>query len=118
MSVNGTIIAALKKFNYPCKPDIYTGTEKRYFTFNCADDRGTDFGDNKPGGNVLSMQVHYVLPWKDGTKEINYLKEKKEIRKALFEAGFTYPRVTVLLDKTNNIRHLVYECEIEEKMED
>lgn len=115
MSVNSKIIKALEEFGYPCKPDIYTGSESRYFTFNAAAERGRDFGDNKPGCVEISMQVHYFCPWKENGKEVNYIAEKKKIRELLFKAGFTYPDVTVLLEQGKNVRHIIFECEIEEE---
>lgn len=115
MSVNSKVIGALKEFGCPCKPDIYTGSETRYFTFNAADERGQNFGDNRPGCVVLYMQIHFFCPWKEDGKEVNYLTEKKKIREALFKAGFTFPEVTALLDKEKNVRHIIFECEIEEE---
>ena len=46
----------------------------------------------------------------------NFIKIQNKIRKALFEQGFTFPQVTVLTE--NKKRHLVFECEIEEEMEE
>ncbi len=113
MTVNQIIIEALEPFGYPCKPDTYSGSEKKYFTFNHADERGADFGDNQPGCIKHSMQIHFFLPMQE-----NYIAEKKEIRKALFSAGFTYPVITELTEPENNIRHIVYECDITEERED
>ena len=113
MTVNETIICALKKFGYPCRPDLYDGEEKKYFTFNYADERGADFGDNEPGCIASSMQIHFFLPLDE-----NCIKEKKKVREALFSAGFTYPEVTELTEKENNIRHIVYECDIAEEREE
>lgn len=108
MTVNQKIIEALKPFEIPVIPDVYEGNEKEYCTFNYADDRGGDFGDNKPLTDIAYMQIHYFAPLKK-----DYLKKKREIRKALFEAGFTYPEVTENNEYENGIRHLVFECEIE-----
>lgn len=111
MTVNETIKKALEPFGYPCKPDIYTGDGTKYFTFNYADERGRDFGDNRPGYVLASMQIHFFLPMKE-----NYRKEKKQVREALFAAGFTYPVVTELTD--GQVRHIVYECDIMEEREE
>lgn len=113
MTVNEIIRTALAPFGYPCKPNIYEGSERKYFTFNVADERGTDFGDNEPGSILLNMQIHFFLPRKE-----NYISEKKKIREALFAAGFTYPVVTELIETENNIRHIVYECDITEEREE
>ena len=43
---------------------------------------------------------------------------KNRIRTALFDQGFTFPEVTVLLEEDVGIRHLVFECDIEEEFAD
>lgn len=111
MSVNTIIINALKPFGYPCKQNIYDGSEEKYFIFNYADETGANFGDNEPGCILCSMQIHFFLP-----VSINHLSEKKKVREALFAAGFTYPVVTELIE--NKVRHIVYECDITEERED
>jgi hypothetical protein len=113
MTANEVIRGALKPFGYPCKPDLYAGGEKKYFTFNYADERGADYGDNEPGCTLASMQIHFFLP-----ADEKYIREKKKIREALHQAGFTYPAVTELVDKEENVRHIVYECDITEERED
>lgn len=115
MTANEVIIKALKPLGYPCEPDSYTGMEKKYFTFNCADERGGDFGDNEPGCILKSMQIHFFMPLNE---KRNPLAEKRQAREALFAAGFTYPVVTELTEPENNIRHIVYECDITEEREE
>lgn len=110
MTVNETIIQALKSLGYPVKPDLYTGKEKHYFTFNYANDRGEDFGDDEPQEAVASIQVHFFCPLSE-----DYLEIKEKIRDLLTDAGFTYPEITELNEPENKIRHLVYECEIEKE---
>lgn len=113
MSVNQKIMAVLKPFGYPCVPDFYTGKENHYFVFQTVDELGADFGDGAPSHCVLFLQIHYFLPLTE-----NYIREKNKIREALFQAGFTYPEITMLTEPENNIRHIVFECEIEEERED
>ena len=113
MSVNKRIIEALNPFGIPVKPELYTGSEKTYVVFNYADDRGADYGDNTPQCTVAYMQVHLFMPLNQ-----NGLALKKEIREALFGAGFTYPSVTILTEQENNIRHIIFECETEEEREE
>lgn len=110
MSTNNIIMGALKKFGYPVVPDLYMGSDQRYFTFNYADDRGANFGDNEPQCTISYIQVHFFLLLNE-----NYLELKKSIRESLFEAGFTYPQVTILTERDNGLRHLVFECEMEEE---
>lgn len=113
MSVNSLIIKTLSPFGYPVEPDLYTGTERRYFTFNYADERGRNFGDNEPGCIISYMQIHFFLPVSE-----NYLKIKNQIREALFKAGFTYPSISMLLVTESKIRHIIFECQIAEEREE
>lgn len=113
MSANSIIRNALKPFGYPCKSGLYKGEEKKYFIINTADERGADYGDNEPGCICVSMQIHFYLPLGE-----NHIAEKKKIREALFAAGFTYPVVTELIETENEIRHIVYECDIIEEREE
>lgn len=111
MSVNKVINGALSGFGFPIQPDTYKGAEKKYFTFNYADDRPAHFSDDEPQYTIAYMQIHFFMPLKE-----NYLKIKNQIREALFKAGFTYPAVTISTE--NDIRHIVFECDIEEEREE
>lgn len=112
MTVNEKIKNALEAFGLPVTTDFYGKGLDEYFTFNYADDRVADFGDDSPLHVVAYMQIHYFSPMgKD------YLCMKKQVRKALFDAGFTYPSVTDATIVENGIRHLIFECEIENENE-
>ena len=115
MTTNQKIIGALKPFNRPVMPHLYDEEEekreKEYFTFNYADDRAVEFADDAPTHTVHYMQIHLFLPL-----DVNNLKLKKEVRNALFQAGFTYPAIT--MQPENNKMHIIFECEIEEERED
>lgn len=108
MTVNEIIITALSPFGVDVTPDFFGEGDEEYFTFNYADDRASDFGDDSPTHTVAYMQIHYFCPVKK-----DYLEMKKKVRKALFDAGFTYPSATVLLEPGNTVRHIIFECEIE-----
>lgn len=112
MTVNEKIIQALGKFGLKVTPDFYGGGSKEYFTFNYADDRASDFGDNEPINVVAYMQIHYFCPVKK-----DYLNLKKKVRRALMEVGFTYPTVTDATEPGDEERHLVFECSIENEDE-
>lgn len=112
MSTNKKIIDALNVFGYPIVPDLYNGKENRYFTFNYRDDRAKKFANDESLLTVNYMQIHFFMPISE-----NHLKIKKGIRRSLLQAGFTYPSVTVLTEPENNIKHIVFECEIEESEE-
>ena len=62
MTAFQNIVEAIKGFGYPYEPDLYTGTDKKYFTYNYADDRGDLYGDNEPGTIIASVQVHFFSP--------------------------------------------------------
>lgn len=112
MTVNERIIQALSPFGLKVVPDFYGEGEKEYFTFNYADDRAVNFADNKPINVIAYMQIHYFCPVKK-----DYLHLKREVRKALLEAGFTYPSVTDATVSGDDERHLVFECSIENEYE-
>ncbi len=112
MTVNEKIIQALSPFGLKVTPDFYGDEAEEYFTFNYSDDRASDFGDNEPIRVVAYMQIHYFCPVKK-----DYLKLKKEVRKALMNAGFSYPVVTDATVAGDEERHLVFECSIENEDE-
>lgn len=105
------IIAAIEPFGFPYAPDIYEGSEERFFVYNYADERASFYADNAPEAVKASVQVHLYIP-----AEENFIALKNQVRAALFSKGFTYPEVTVLREKDK--RHIVFECDIEEEMED
>lgn len=112
MTVNERIIQALEQSGLEVTPDFTGGGAKEYITFTFPEERAVLHGNNEPLAVVSEVQIHYFLPI-----EKNYLKNKKEIRKALFSAGFTYPTVTVLTEPDNKTRHIIFECEIENEYE-
>lgn len=101
---------AMEPFGYPCVPDVYKGAEKRWITYNYADDYGADFADDAPETVINSVQVHLFLPQNEP-----FIQLKKKIREALFEAGFTFPEITVQTEGKEEIRHIIFECDIEEE---
>lgn len=111
MTAFENIVNAIAPFDYPYKPDVYQGDSEKYFVYNYADQRGSLWADDGPETVIASVQVHFFMPEKE-----NFIKIQNKIRKALFEQGFTFPQVTVLTE--NKKRHLVFECEIEEEMEE
>ena len=107
------IVRAIEIFGFPYSPGVYTGPEDHWFTYNYVDDYGELFGDDEPLETVNRIQLHYFLP-----VEENYLKMKNEIRVALLREGFTYPEIESMDDPNPDIRHLIFECEIEEEREE
>lgn len=106
-SVFQKLIAALKPLNIPYSVDFQSDDYSEYFTIAEADDRGDNYGDDKPGTAVVSVDVHWFLPLQE-----NYISKKTEIRKAIFGAGFSFPEVTVIPDADLQVRHVVFSCSI------
>lgn len=106
MTVFEKIAAALKSFDFPHEPNVYTGCEKRYFTYNYSDERGSLFADDEALEITASVQVHLYLPEKE-----KFSKIKNKVKKALMSQGFTYPEVTILKDEDKH--HIIFECDIE-----
>ena len=113
MSAFEAIRAALADITYPKVPQRYEGKETKYITYNYAADSGRDFGDDRPGCNEVSIQVHFFLPLKE-----NYQKEKNRIRQLLFFQGFTWPEVMVLEEDDTKTRHIIFECDYTEEIEE
>ena len=97
MTVNRKIIDALAFLKIPVAESFYDGKEEEYITFETPIDSGADFGDDEPGKIIVQVRVHWWIPIKK-----NYLAEKKKIRNALH-------------DPDTLIRHVLFECEIEEE---
>lgn len=113
MTAYEKIVQSIGDLGYPYEPEVYKGKADSYFTYNYADDRGALFADNEPQTNIASMQVHFYMPADKSFSDI-----KKKIRNALFQNGFTYPVITVLTEDEKKIRHIIFECDIEEDMEE
>ena len=110
MTAFENIIHAIEGYGYRHCPDVYKGDAERYFTYNYVDDRGALYADNAPETNIASVQVHLVLPENE-----DFIKIKQDVRRKLFDQGFTYPEITVM--KIDHKRHIVFECDIEESEE-
>lgn len=106
------IIKAITPFGYPHSPGVYTGPEDHWFTYNYADDYGDNYADDEPQSVINQIQLHFFLP-----ADEDYTGIKNQIRNALFQQGFTFPEITLLDDPDPKLRHIVFECEIEEEAE-
>ena len=116
MTAFQAIQRALRPFGWPAVPYVYGGKEKRYFTYNYADNHGDDFGNDIPGSVVVGVQVHMYLPITDPStgNKTNFIQDQKTARDALFHAGFTYPAVTIRREDETECWHITFECEFEE----
>lgn len=109
MSVNDKIMQTLSFLGYPVHPNVYTGDAGTYLVFNI-NASPEDFGDNEPGCNVDFVQVHLFCP-----HTFYSIDTRKQIKRALLDAGFTYPYEVDASDEEG--QHIVFECEIEEVIE-
>lgn len=109
MSVAHDIISALSFTGLPIAQTSYAGDAEMYITFRI-DENPDDFGNDEPGHDIVSVQLHLFAPFTRNTTKL-----RKQIRKALHAAGFTYPRT---IDASETVRssdgteqHIVFECE-------
>ena len=111
MSVASKIVSALTPIIGTGKvvDSVYNGTATPYIVFNMADSRGELFSDNKPKLDTTAMQIHYFCP-----ATSSYHIHKAQIRKALFDNGFTYPTISELYEEDTKLSHLIFECETKE----
>lgn len=111
MSVEEKITAALAGFGLDVSNGVSFEGLAPYFTFNCAT-VPADFGDDAPGHELYLVQVHLFAPL-----NVNITALKRQVKRALYAAGFTWPSLT---DATGSLsrrdrpeeRHIVFECEI------
>lgn len=117
MTTYEKIVKAVKPLGINFYPDIKTVPryDVIWITYNMADDYGSEFADDEPYVTVNSVQVHLFMSEEALGYEFYDLKTK--IRKALFNAGFTWPEVTMEVEEDGRIRHLIFECDIEEDVE-
>ena len=106
MTVDARIKAALDVFKDPVENAVYQGKAERYYTFNYAT-LGTDHADDAPQHERYLVQVHFFAPL-----NFNHTKRVRDTKRALFDAGFTFPDTTSASDEDG--RHIVFECEIAE----
>jgi len=64
-----------------------------------------DFTDDEPGHETISAQVHYYCP-----SGFNSRIKRKNIKKRLQAAGFTYPSAVDASDRDG--QHHIFECMI------
>lgn len=114
MSVEARVKAALDVFGDPVEKSVLyaAGGEHsaRYYTFSC-ESVGDDFGDDEPGCERWLVSVHLFAPLAE-----NCVRRAKETKRALFAAGFTWPRYTDATDQDG--QHYVFECETADFEED
>ena len=103
MTLNERLIEALSVLKIPIDPNEYQGKAEQYLVFNY-NTIPDDFADDEPEHERYLIQVHFFC-----RIETNSLSCAKKIKRALFEAGMTWPEMTDASDKEG--QHLVFECE-------
>lgn len=112
MTVKEKLLSVLEAFELPVAEDFYDGEAGEYLTYQCEEDAARVYGDNDPVCTVTKVKIHHFLPVAQ-----EYGEKRKRIRNALAQAEFTYPKVTVSVEKENTVRHILFECEIENEYE-
>ena len=107
-TINQIIMETLSPFGLPVFPDFYAGDGDEYFTFNLILDRQIIAGDNAPVELAAEYQIHYFCPI-----DQDYLAMQRRVRRALLDAGSTYPEITDATLQDGGIRHIVFTCEFE-----
>ena len=105
------IIAALSPLGYPVVPQRYTGEETTCLTFTYGT-QGALFADDAPLYDLNLVQIHLLAPYGWDSADV-----RKQIKRRLFAAGFTWPVETDASDarQTENTgQHIVFQCETEE----
>lgn len=106
MTVDQRIREALLPFGDPVENGNYLSEESRYYTFNYST-IGDDYADDAPQHERYLVQVHFFAPVNE-----NIAARRKATKRALFEAGFTWPESDSETDAES--RHVVFECEYAE----
>lgn len=103
------IIDALKQFGYPVAQGNSPMDDDTYFAFTTRASPD-DFGDDKPHADVVSVMLHFYAPYTRNTQAL-----RRKIRRAIFDAGFTYPNMTDASEperaSDGTEQHIVFEFE-------
>ena len=104
MTVNQALRKAILPLVPVCEPDDYYGDATEYCTF-VYDDAPDVFADGLPAVITHSVILNWYLP-----HGIDPIEKKKEICRALWFAGFTYPYVTNVSDSVSQRYTFETEC--------
>lgn len=109
MSIESRIVEAVAFTKMPCASPNYDGEEKAFLTFNL-DAIASDFADDAPQHDRWLIQLHLFAPVTQNTRKL-----RKQIRQAIFDAGFTFPDqidASEAFKKTDGSeQHIVFEFE-------
>ena len=104
MSVDSKISTALENvLPGAVFPNLYTGALLNYAVWAYTE-IPTVFADRAPHAARYLVQVHYFLPHKENPNPV-----KRQLQRALFDAGCTWPSILNASDAEG--QHYVLECE-------
>ena len=113
MSVIGKIDRILETVCDEVARDVYEGTSDTYIVYNVAAEDPTGYQDDAPADNIIYFQIHLYMP-----KDDDYTLLQKELKTAVFNGGFSYPRVALnTVEKDTDKRHICYETNIADSEE-
>lgn len=113
MSVIGKIDRILETVCDEVARDVYEGTSDTYIVYNVAAEDPACYQDDAPTDNIIYFQIHLYMP-----KDDDYTLLQKELKTAVFNGGFSYPRVALnTVEKDTDKRHICYESNIAESEE-
>ncbi|MBS6510625.1 MAG: hypothetical protein KH334_02895 [Clostridiales bacterium] len=104
MTAAEKLVQTLTEFGIPSVSGVYLGEERRYFVFSFFT-LPTMHADNTPGAERLLTFLHLFLPHGDDCLEM-----RAQIKKRLFEAGWTWPEEEDASDEHG--QHYVFSAEI------
>lgn len=104
MSINSTIIKSLEPIGWPVVSSERRTEENRYIVFNYTS-LPDNFGDDAPQHERYLIQIHMFCP-----SVTNTVVLRKQVKRLLFESGFTFPTMTDASDDEG--QHWVFECEM------
>ena len=106
ISVGAMVVNAVKSLA-PCKARYYTGNEKRYFVYDITDDRGDDWGDDIPDKIHYWIRLKFYYPQGENQNSM-----KKEVRRRLHKAGFSYPQISEVSFPEDGIDGIEWTCDL------
>lgn len=103
MSLESEIRSAVAFTGLDCAAGEYTGSASAYLVMNHST-VPTHFADDEPEDERQLVQLHLYCPTKQNTVQL-----RTDIKRAIHEAGFSYPSTVDATDKTG--QHVVFEFE-------
>lgn len=100
------IVSALAFTGYGIYNNTYTGTDNAYFVF-LIDIMPRMFANDEAQYAINDVSLHFYCPVTQNTVEL-----RKQIKKAIQDAGFTFPNELDVSDE--HLQHIVFEFEGEE----